>query len=156
MKSSLFQHLFLLISLSAYLLIFRDNIITTQCSSATVAAFSFVTTSSSIANNRYYHYYYNTANRRRQNFFSSTRLIQTNKVASSINGKNNDDNYNDRRSKSNVEETRKYLESSWNIQTMGRVPSTPESAAEAAGKNKNIDNSTNASYYYAFSVSLFR
>lgn len=45
-----------------------------------------------------------------------------------------------------LEETRKYLESSWNKKTMGNVPSTPESAAVAAsasvesavkdGKNK--------------------
>ena len=33
-----------------------------------------------------------------------------------------------------LEETRKYLESSWNKKTMGNVPSTPESAAVAAGE----------------------
>ena len=35
----------------------------------------------------------------------------------------------------NVDMMRQLLESSWNVESMGVVPSTPESAAEAAGRN---------------------
>jgi hypothetical protein len=51
---------------------------------------------------------------------------------------NNDYDPNDSSSDGNrsdkIENMRHYLESSWNIQNMGRVPSTPQNAAEAAGK----------------------
>jgi hypothetical protein len=62
--------------------------------------------------------------------------IYRNQAAAS--GRNNDyypnDSSNDDNRRDIIENMRHFLESSWNIQTMGRVPSTPENAAEAAGK----------------------
>lgn len=65
--------------------------------------------------------------------FDRSHIMNPAAASGSNNDNSNDSNNNDNRNDI-IEKMRNYLESSWNIQTMGRVPSTPENAAEAAGK----------------------
>jgi hypothetical protein len=118
--------------LAALLLVSLTPLRTTYCSSSPFAQAFGCHTSHTRPSARRRH---PTATSRWSTIISFGRSHIMNQAAAndSNNDYSNDSNDNNNRNDV-IEKMRNYLESSWNIQTMGTVPSTPENAAEAAGK----------------------